>query len=92
LHPAVPFHQDPKKFKFGSRAFYDSLSRLHFMTGTVEGQVADFKPFTILFTGTSPAKDSPNAKDQFPWAKWLNDLIVGAELEPDYPINLIGSG
>src|SRR5260370_34973662 len=62
------------------------------MTGTVEGQLSDFEPFTVIPTRASTAKDRPNAENELSRAKRLDDVIVGPQLEPDNPINLVGSG
>ena len=37
LNPAVPFHQDAKKFEFRGRTFHHPIGSFYLVAGTIEG-------------------------------------------------------
>ncbi len=37
----------------------------------------------------APAQHRPGARQELPQAEWLGDIVVGPELEPDHPVDLI---
>ena len=38
-----------------------------------------------------PSGDGPDVCDQLAWTKWLGQIVVGATLEPDDPVGLLGA-
>jgi hypothetical protein len=85
--------QERQKVELAHSERYRTAGDAHLPGGRVDDHVPrPQRRGRLAVTRPGPAQDAAHTSHELAWAEWLDDVVVGAELETDDPVRLVALG